>query len=520
VRLCHGKCVAPPSAASFPASADQRPTVAAAARAWYEQANAAHGKAHGDGPVPMVIVATAGGGIRAAYWTATVLEKLEKDFEGEGGVRPYLFAISGVSGGSVGAVAFDAALAQSDESQCQAACPPATSFLDADFLAPALASLVFVDAPSSFLPDFGQGDRGAALEESFENASGGLLARSFLSLFPYQKDPAGEGSAPWRPILLLNATHEETGKRIITGHVLIERNVFIDSLDALNVLGDDVRASTAAHNSARFTYISPAGDLGGEHGSVIDGGYFENYGALTALELARAASYELRNEKPGVKLVILMISSDPGLQQAHELVRIKETKEGRKCLVSVTEREGASLHSGGSQASGRPPNYLSMDTNEVENAWINEFWAPFQGVLKVREAHGNRAAAELAVQICAYFPERERAGGPAHTSQPPATAAASQSSQMPIAATLDEAKNENVTDSPPVEASSENPYFAHMAMCKDGQPPPVQPPLGWVLSEATQKGIGDLLNQCGNDQQLKQLETALGKQTQGQAADQ
>ncbi|MGO7998471.1 hypothetical protein ACC734_40060, partial [Rhizobium ruizarguesonis] len=31
-----------------------------------------------------------------------------------------------------------------------------TTFLAADFLAPALASLVFVDAPSSFLPDFGQ----------------------------------------------------------------------------------------------------------------------------------------------------------------------------------------------------------------------------------------------------------------------------------------------------------------------------------------------------------------------------
>ena len=72
---------------------------------------------------------------------------------------------------------------------------------------------------------------------------------------------ANEGQESWRPILLLNATHEESGNRIITGHVLIERNVFIDSLDALHELGKDVRASTAAHNSARFTYVSPAGDL-------------------------------------------------------------------------------------------------------------------------------------------------------------------------------------------------------------------------------------------------------------------
>src|SRR6516165_11719150 len=184
----------------------------------------------------------------------------------------------------------------------------------------------FVDAPSSFLPDLGQGDRGTTLERSFESASGGLLTRPFLSLFPYAKDPAATGRAPWRPILLLNATHEETGKRLITGHVLIERNVFIDSLDALHVLGKDMRASTAAHNSARFTYISPAGDLGDQHGSAIDGGYFENYGALSALELERASRLALKGQEPGVKLVILMISSAPGLAHSHALVRIKEAK--------------------------------------------------------------------------------------------------------------------------------------------------------------------------------------------------
>ena len=72
-------------------------------------------------------------------------------------------------------------------------------------------------------------------------------------------------------------------------------------------------ASTAAHNSARFTYVSPAGKLvsSGEksqnrshsgkksqnRGYVIDGGYFENYGALTALELARRRSFRDRAGK-------------------------------------------------------------------------------------------------------------------------------------------------------------------------------------------------------------------------------
>ena len=185
---------------------------------------------------------------------------------------------------------------------------------------PTLAAGIFKDLPASFLPDLWQDDRGAALEQGFEHASHGQLTRPFLSLFPY-----GGQLSHWRPILLLNATHEESGKRIITSHVLIERNVFIDALDALHVLDSDVRASTAAHNSARFSYISPAGNLGRRkdqrrdskgwptdwkslkgawnawlaewNGSVIDGGYFENYGALSALELARAAEGDFEQGK-------------------------------------------------------------------------------------------------------------------------------------------------------------------------------------------------------------------------------
>jgi len=518
VRLCEdGACIAPPLPAGYTAatSPDERPSVAAAARAWYEQAQAAYGKAHGAGPVPMLIVAAAGGGIRAAYWTAEVLERIESDFAAEGGVHPYLFAISGVSGGSVGATAFDAALAQRAENRCEAGdatCPLATTFLTADFLAPALASLVFVDTPSSFLPYFGQDDRGTALERSFETASGGLLARPFLSLFLYKKDPAAKGQALWRPILLLNATHEETGKRIITGHVLIERDVFIDSLDALHVLGNDVRASTAAHNSARFTYISPAGDLGNDHGWVIDGGYFENYGALSALELARAAKLELKDK---IRLVILMISSDPDLMQSHSLVRIKEVNDGPKCFPNVAGPEGTSpANASGSQKPMQSPNYLSIDKKLVENAWINELLAPFQGITNVRGAHGNRAAAELAVEICAQYLEPSKPG-PQSSAVPPTGASESPpTSQSPLtktAAVLANAKDVKVDESASVKASHEKPYFAHLAMCKEGQPAPVQPPLGWVLSKETQAAFGELLKQCGNDDELSQLEIALGR---------
>jgi hypothetical protein len=139
----------------------------------------------------------------------------------------------------------------------------------------------------------------------------------------------------------------------------------------------------------------------------------------------------------------------------------------------------------------------------------------------VRQAHGNRAAAELAVQICAEYPEPPKpvplsAAAPQSAgSQSPAASEATSVSRSPhtqTAAPLEKAKNESVSQSTPVKASEKNPYFAHLAMCTEGDPPPVQPPLGWVLSNATQKAFGKLLTQCGNDQELSQLEIALGRQ--------
>jgi hypothetical protein len=74
---------------------------------------------------------------------------------------------------------------------------------------------------------------------------------------------------------------------------------------------DDVRLSTAAHNSARFPVISPPGAVRNRKHNVVDrivdGGYIENYGALTAMELA-VAIHALR---PEIVPFVLVISNDP-----------------------------------------------------------------------------------------------------------------------------------------------------------------------------------------------------------------
>ena len=544
VRLCDSGCKALAAAPgiSGPPSPNSRLAVADAAKIWYEQAKTRYETTNPNMPVPMLIVAAAGGGVRAAYWTATVLEKLEDEM-GSDGLRPYLFAISGVSGGSVGASALEAAMAEQDEHRGKAdagAQARATRYLSNDFLAPAVASLIFRDVPASFLPVDIE-DRGVALERSFEDASDDMLGRPFLSLFRTDGPPSGEPW--WRPILLLNATHEETGNRIITSPVRIDRDVFVDAVDALHELNSDVRASTAAHNSARFLYVSPAGDLGSGHGSVIDGGYFENYGALTALEIGRAAKQALKDKDPGVRLVYLLISSDPSLDIKRTRVRIREPKDGKECLVSVAERENAGKLS--------DPNNLSIEPSDFENSWLNEFLAPITGVYSVRAAAGNRAAAELAVEICAEISTAQARDPQAQaksdycSAQPPQIQMAdslyhaktdycdakskSQSPQTRQADILNQARNIAVDQSKPFEGQPTRSHIsAHLAMCKGDSDdpdqtqgsagPPLQPPLGWVLSQATQEHFGDLLKRCGNGDQITQLEAALGKPQQQAAS--
>ena len=520
VRLCETGCSAATkdwSAVEIPA---ERPSVSKAALAWYAQAERAYHSIHPkEDPVPLLIVATAGGGIRAAYWTATILEKLETDLRRENLgppekkiltenlMRNLLFAISGVSGGSVGAAAY-AASVHDHEINDTMVLP--TSYLREDFLAPGLAAMVFIDGPANVLPDFGQIDRGEALERGFEYASrtnrdkDGLLSHKFLSFFPAIKEDTILYS--WRPALLLNATHQETGRRIITSHLKIERDIFRDSYDALHVLNSDVRLSTAAHNSARFTYVSPAGNLQSSttpthhRGYIIDGGYFENYGARTALELARKAieaidpDYGKPDHQNKIKLVILQISSDPTLREDRTLVRARP--QGDRCTLSNIGRPRTANDSQPDQ-----DNYLDLidstgwSRNEGEIhvfSSANELSAPLVGIMSVRQAHGTIAAAELAASICQG--ERKVEVALQNAIERKTTADANESSSTAAG------------------GKNDSPHFTHMAMCEissDGKAG-ISPPLGWVLSDRTRSKFSRILRDCGNPKELSLLEQALG----------
>jgi len=88
------------------------------------------------------------------------------------------------------------------------------------------------------------------------------------------------------PSLVLNSTVVEDGKRIVASNLKFHPLAGVDLFDGMPTA--DMALSTAVHNSARFTYVSPAGSLykgGTLFGRVVDGGYFENSGAASLREL-------------------------------------------------------------------------------------------------------------------------------------------------------------------------------------------------------------------------------------------
>ena len=293
----------------------QRPNVRLALRTWLLRHDAALQRGE---RVPLFVVNAEGGGVRAAYWTVTVLGELQNRHPE---FASHLFSLSGVSGGSLGASVFVALLNESRESKLAFDLKrKAQDILSEDFLSPVVGAMLYPDLVQRILPiPVPAFDRARTLEEAWEHAwqkhVGGRnrLREPFLRLW--------EDRNVWTPALLLNATWVETGKRIIAANMRVaasrRREDFVDVEDANAFFAPrSLSLSTAAHMSARFTYVSPAGSLlkdGKTQGRVVDGGYFENSGATTTLAILQTLE-ELQQSDPRwerVERYVIHISNEP-----------------------------------------------------------------------------------------------------------------------------------------------------------------------------------------------------------------
>lgn len=275
--------------------------------------------------VPLYMVNAEGGGIRAAYWTVTVLGEIQNR---QPKFAEHLFSLSGVSGGSLGSAVFVALLAQSRDGSIGDGAldvkQKAQAILGEDFLSPVVASMLYPDLVQRFLPvGIAAFDRAATLEESWELAWKKHVPGRARMSEPLDRlwEKPEFSSDTWTPNLILNATWVETGKRLIASNLRIAAakgaEDFVDTEDANAFFAPrSLSLATAAHLSARFTYVSPAGTLvkdGRTHGRAVDGGYFENSGATATHEILQAI--EILAEEDArwrqVDTYVIHISNDP-----------------------------------------------------------------------------------------------------------------------------------------------------------------------------------------------------------------
>jgi len=287
--------------------------------------------------IPVTLVAAEGGGIRAAalaFSTLTVLGQTDPN------IINSIFCASTVSGGSVGVGWYLGAL-RHQRLPNQVSIQQTRAILSHEFLSPTIANFLTSDViiGSQPFPLPVAADRSRALMNEFDSAFRNQFAikgnesdplalplskfgpfdidtfdpKDLLNkpLDPYEKDPILRSGFFW----IANATNVATGSQILlTDLPLSTTRTGLETFRAQSQ-GAEISALTAMSCSSRFPLITssavlPVGnpDQGRPHLRVVDGGYAENTGIRSLLEVFRAIEHSAY--APFCRFFVLSVGND------------------------------------------------------------------------------------------------------------------------------------------------------------------------------------------------------------------
>lgn len=335
---------------------------------------------------PVFLVSAEGGGLRAAYFTAIVLAAIQERCPA---FAQHVFAISGVSGGSVGASVFAALAAREARNEAESPCEfspvggrnewteRTDRVLQRDLLSPLMAMALYPDLSQRFLPfPVGRFDRARALEVGIEEAwtegiGGDAFAAPFLGL--WASFPQGA-----TPALFLNTTNVESGERTVVTNLALEDPRFsrlrnFAELDPRLSL----RLSTAAFLSARFPGVTPAGYIIAreEKQRYVDGGYFEVSGTATLYDIL--AAMRVGEPEP----------SGSAPRPAFEPVVLRIGNFLQPLTGPIPEPD-------------RPMKVeVQADRSKFQTQGLGEIMSPVRALLNTREARGASAVRQLVTAI-------------------------------------------------------------------------------------------------------------------------
>lgn len=281
----------------------------------------------------LFLVAVSGGGIRAAGWSASVLQSLERDL----GAAPQSFSshvriIAGASGGMVGAGAWVGSL-DADGTHGSIDGLDARDAVMSDAL-PAIARAL------AFAPFI---DRGKQLEQVWTTKSFGLAQ-------PFRALREGERLG-WRPSLVFTPMNVEDGRRVFVSNLDMSK-VTTSSGRLLFPIGDDgeryslngvqlfrlfpkngpdMQIATAARMSASFPYVSAAAELPTVPPvRLVDAGYYDNYGVDVVAHWLLEHERDVKECTAGVAIIEIRDESGYGTRNTAAL----DPGERGKLLVS------------------------------------------------------------------------------------------------------------------------------------------------------------------------------------------
>lgn len=271
---------------------------------------------------PIYVVSAQGGGVFAAYHASKALALLTKEVPE---FTLHLFAISGVSGGSVGSALYINALNSTGDNS--SIVQRIDQVFDRDHLSPVLAAMLFPDATQRFYPwPVPAWDRALGLELSFSEIDGatgslGNMPAPISMEAPFYADQRG-------PFLVLNTTEVDSGRRFLLSPFFFTSDATFH--EPSRGPGEpqrrqDLRFSTAAVMSARFPLITPYAFINGTEAQrqrrTVDGGYYDNAGAVTASEIISTLNDVLEEEKLTDRIEVIPIA----IANHSSFLRVTET---------------------------------------------------------------------------------------------------------------------------------------------------------------------------------------------------
>ena len=267
----------------------------------------------------LVIITAPGGGIHASVWTAQVLAGLHKLYGNE--FASSIGLISAVSGGSVGSMYYLQAYPNLYELVERDVDSKIDSYVEEVVRVSAASSLESIGWGSTFpelsdllTPGFANLEDRAGVLDRLWNAR--LIELTCAKRAPTLDDWRRSVADGKLPAVVFNATEVETGRRVLLSTVdpPLRRHLALEygpKQLSNNRARFDMDVSTAARLSATFPYVTPAAMPEGWGTStvsptfrhVVDGGYVDNEGILTAVDWL---SHLLAEESPPFDRVVLI----------------------------------------------------------------------------------------------------------------------------------------------------------------------------------------------------------------------